>query len=447
MHRELGNLQMPRSLRLSVIGAGYVGLATAVGLAGRGHEIDLVETRPDRLEMLRAGLLPIHEPGMAAKYADPETKSRIHPMATPAPGSDLLLVCVGTPIDQEGRSDLRQVESALRSIADLAAAGIPVVIRSTLPAGSGETMAEWLGGDTSRLFANPEFLRQGHAIEDFLKPTRVVIGAFPDADPEALALIKEVLYFSDCALLVVGMAEADLIKNGANAFLALKLSFANEMAVLCEALGADVVKVLEGIGLDKRIGGTYMQPSFGFGGSCLPKDLCALTNVGKSYGLAMHVTAAASEANADHQLHFANRIADLMPPGCRRVAMLGLAFKAGTDDTRSSPALQVAQMLFERGFEIAGYDPQANANAAREMPGLIVATSAQSAAAGAGVTVIGTEWPEFRDLDWASLAPTMAAPIVIDGRRLLEGERMRALGYHFETIGAPIPRKAESGIS
>jgi UDPglucose 6-dehydrogenase len=427
---------MQRSRRLSVIGAGYVGLATAVGLAAQGHEVDLVETRPDRLESLLAGFLPIHEPGMAAAYADRQTKSRIHPMASPAPGSDLLLVCVGTPIDEDGRSDLRQVESALRSVAALAASGTPVVIRSTLPAGSGETIVKWLGGDSSRVFANPEFLRQGHAIEDFLKPTRVVIGAFPHVDPDALALVKEVLYFGDGPLLVVGMAEADLIKNGANAFLALRLSFANELAVLCEALGADVIKVIEGIGLDKRLGSGYMQPSFGFGGSCLPKDLRALTNVGKNFGLKMHVTSAASEANADHQQHFAERVVGLMPPGSRRVAILGLAFKAGTDDVRSSPSLHVAQILIERGLEVVGFDPQVAAMATREVPGLSVADSAQSAVAGAGVVVIGTEWPEFRDLDWATLATTMAAPTVIDGRRLLDGERMRALGYHFETIGA-----------
>ncbi len=431
---------MQQFRRVSVIGAGYVGLATAVGLAARGHDVDLVETRTDRLEMLRAGSLPIHEPGMAAAYADTQTKSRIHPMASPAPGSDLLLVCVGTPIDEEGRSDLRQVEGALRSVADLAASGTPVVIKSTLPAGSGETIVMWLRGDSSRVFANPEFLRQGHAIEDFLKPTRVVIGAFPDADPDALALVEEVLHFTDCQLLVVGMAEADLIKNGANAFLALKLSFTNELSVLCEALNADVMKVVEGIGLDERIGSQFMQPSFGFGGSCLPKDLCALTNVGKSFGLAMHVTAAASEANADHQQHFADRIVGLMPPHSRRVAILGLAFKAGTDDVRSSPALRVAKILIARGLEVVGFDPHAAADANREVPGLSLANSAQSAIAGAGVVAIGTEWPEFRDLDWASLAKTMAAPIIIDGRRLLDGERMRALGYHFETIGAPIPR-------
>lgn len=433
---------MPRSRRLSVIGAGYVGLATAVGLAARGHEIDLVETRPDRLGSLLAGSLPIHEPGMAAAYADAQTRNHIHPMASPVSGCDLLLVCVGTPVYDDGRSDLRQVESALASVTDLVAAGTPVVIRSTLPAGSGETVVKWLGGDSSRVFANPEFLRQGHAIEDFLAPTRVVIGAFPDANPDAVALVKEVLHFSDCPLLMVGMAEADLIKNGANAFLALRLSFANELAVLCEALDADVVKVIEGIGLDERLGKGYMQPSFGFGGSCLPKDLRALTNVGKDCGLEMHVTSAASEANSDHQQHFAERVVGLMPPGSRRVAILGLAFKAGTDDVRSSPSLHVAQILIERGFEVVGFDPQAAALATREVPGLSVANSAQSAVAGAGVVVIGTEWPEFRDLDWAALSTTMAAPIVIDGRRLLDGERMRALGYHFETVGAPIPRRA-----
>lgn len=435
---------MERSLRLTVIGAGYVGLATSVGLAARGHEIDLVEIRTDRLQLLLAGRLPIHEPGMAAAYADAGTRNRIHPMTSPAPGSDLVLICVGTPIDEGGRSDLSQIESALRSVADMAANGTPVVIRSTLPAGSAGTVVKWLGGHSSLLFANPEFLRQGQAIEDFLNPTRVVIGTFPDFDPEAFALVKDVLHFGDCPLLVVGMAEADLIKNGANAFLALKLSFANEMAVLCEALDADVVKVIEGIGLDQRIGTKYMQPSFGFGGSCLPKDLHALTNVGKDFGLQMHVTAAASDANAEHQQHFADRIVSLMPANSKRVAMLGLAFKAGTDDVRSSPSLNVAQILIERGLEVVGYDPQAAALAARELPRLIVASSAESAIAGAGVAVIGTEWPEFRDLDWASLAKTMAAPIVIDGRRLLDGRRMTALGYHFETIGAPVPSTAPS---
>jgi UDPglucose 6-dehydrogenase len=430
-----------------VIGAGYVGLATAVGLAARGHEIDLVETRADRLRSLVAGTLPIHEPGMAAAFADPLTRGRIHPISSPKPGSDLLLVCVGTPIDEEGRSDLRQVESALRSVADLVAAGVPVVIRSTLPAGSGGLVASWVGGHNSRVFANPEFLRQGHAVEDFLQPTRVVIGAFPDADPDALALVKEILYAGGCPLLVVGMAEADLIKNGANAFLALKLSFVNELAVLCEALGADVLKVVEGIGLDPRIGSQGMQPGFGFGGSCLPKDLRALTNVGKSYGLEMHVTAAASQANATHQQHFADRIAELLPPGSKRVAMLGLAFKAGTDDVRSSPSLQVAKLLIDRGLEVVGYDPHAAANAVRELPALRITSSAENAIAEAGVVAIGTEWPEFRDLDWASLAGMMAAPIVIDGRRLLDGDRMRVLGYHFETIGAPIPHRTVIGLS
>jgi UDPglucose 6-dehydrogenase len=437
---------MKPSRRISVIGAGYVGLATSVGLANRGHVIDLVETRPDRLQILESGSLPIHEPGMASVFADPDTRSRIRPFSAPQLGCDLIMVCVGTPVDEEGRSDLRPIESALRSVAALVAAGTPVVIRSTLPAGSGPRIVEWLGGHRSRIFLNPEFLQQGRAIEDFLEPTRVVIGAYPDADPDALAMVRDVLHFTSCPLLVVGMMEADLIKNGANAFLALKLSFANELAVLCEALGADVVEVVEGIGLDPRIGTKHMRPSFGFGGSCLPKDLCALTNVGKELGLAMHVTSAASEANADHQEHFASRVAGLLPAGCTRVALLGLAFKAGTDDTRSSPSLRVAQILIDRGVDVVGYDPHAAENALREVPGLSIAATAADAIASAGVVAIGTEWPEFRDLDWAALAGTMVSPTVIDGRRLLDADRMRALGYHYETVGAPIPSRVPSSV-
>lgn len=438
---------MQRARHLSVIGAGYVGLATAVALAVRGHEIDLVETRSDRREALLAGTMPIHEPAMLAAFADPEIRARIHPLGSPRPGADLILVCVGTPVDAEGHSDLSQVEAALGSVAEYVVSGTPVVIRSTLPAGIGEAIAARVGGHGSRVFSNPEFLRQGTALEDFLQPTRVVIGTFDNVDEDALAMVKEVLHHGDSPLLVVGMAEADLIKNGSNAFLSLRLSFANELAVLCEALDADVLKVIEGIGFDPRIGIRGIQPSFGFGGSCLPKDLCALTNVGKSRGVRMHVAEAASEANSSHQRHFADRIEGLMTSGSRRIAMLGLAFKAGTDDVRSSPALNVARMLLERGFEVVGFDPHASGNAARELPGLSIADSPEAAIAGAGVVVIATEWPEFRDLDWAGLAATMASPTVIDGRRLLDGKWMREHGYRYEAVGAPSLDFSQSPLS
>jgi UDPglucose 6-dehydrogenase len=423
---------------LTVVGAGYVGLATAVGLASRGHTVDLVEVRQDRLQSLLAGELPIHEPGMDAAFSDPAVRGRIRPLAAVGDGpSDLVLICVGTPVGEDGRSDLRQLRSALEASRPLVEAGVPLVIRSTLPAGSNDQIVRWAGGDPARLFTNPEFLAQGRALEDFLAPSRVVIGTFPAPDPNALEVVKSVLGSDTAPVMIVSVGEADLIKNGANAYLALKLSYANELAVLCEEMGADVMTVIDGIGLDPRLGKSYMQPGFGFGGSCLPKDLRSLTNVGRDLGLEMHVTSAASEANEAHQRRFARRVFQTLPQGCRRVAMLGLAFKAGTDDVRSSPALRVADLLIARDIEVVGYDPHAAANALAALPALRIADSAESALAGAGVAVIGTEWPEFKSIDWAAAARTMAARIVIDGRRLLDPAAMRGLGFRYEAVGVP----------
>jgi UDPglucose 6-dehydrogenase len=429
---------MSDTRHLSVIGAGYVGLATAIGLASRGHEVDLVEVRRDRLDTLRAGELPIHEPGMDTAFADPSIRARIHPVpALPDVPTDAILVCVGTPVGDNGRSDLRQLQSALEAARKLASAGVPVVIRSTLPVGSNERIVRWSGGDPARIFSNPEFLAQGRALEDFLKPSRIVIGTFPDPDPAALDVVRSILSAEGCPLMVVSIEEADLIKNGSNAYLALKLSYANELAVLCEELGADVMTVIEGIGLDPRLGRTYMNPGFGFGGSCLPKDLRSLTNVGRELGLEMHVTSAASEANESHQRRFARRIIAAMPPGSSRVAILGLAFKAGTDDVRQSPAIRVSELLLARGLEVVGYDPFAAQNAQLALPGLQIAPTAMDALDGAAVAVIGTEWPEFRSLDWAAAAGRMHDPIVVDGRRLLDPGTMRGLGFRYESVGAP----------
>jgi UDPglucose 6-dehydrogenase len=428
---------MSESRHITVLGAGYVGLATTVGLASRGHTIDLVEIWPERLESLQRGKLPIYEPGMERAFGDPEVRARIHPAGEAPSRSDLILICVGTPVDENGRSDLRQLRGALESVRPLVRAGVPLVIRSTLPAGSNDQVLRWAGGKTSRIFTNPEFLAQGRALEDFLDPTRVVIGTFADPDPGALQIVKEVLGTGSHPVLVVSVSEADLIKNGSNAFLALKISFANELAVLCEELGADVLKVVEGIGLDPRIGPRYMQPSFGFGGSCLPKDLRSITNVGRDLGVEMHVTSAASDANEAHQRRFARRIVAALPPGSKRVAMLGLAFKAGTDDVRYSPALRVSELLIARGLEVVGYDPAAARNARLAVPEIVLADTMADALAGSGVAVIATEWPEFRDFDWRSARESMAAPVVIDGRRLLDAATMRGLGFHYDAVGAP----------
>jgi UDPglucose 6-dehydrogenase len=429
---------------LLVVGAGYVGLVTAVGLAQLGHTIHLIEKRRDRLDALREGRVPIHETGLPEALSEVIAAGRLtvgstieQPIDDRFDAFDAALVCVGTPIGADGRSDLSQLQSALLELAPALPDGAPLVIRSTLPPGSTTLAVEWADVPTSRIFTNPEFLRQGTALADFRNPTRIVIGRFPDADPASQDLVMSVYDGIEAPRLVVDVSSAELIKNGANAFLALKLSFANEIASLSEEYGADVEDVLAGITLDPRIGPQYMRPSFGFGGSCLPKELQALATAGAVRGLSMHVTIAASDANAAQQARFADRISTVLGGlEGRTIGLLGLAFKAGTDDVRDSPALAVAARLLAAGATVQAYDPEASSNAARELPGLVIAESPAEALRGADAAVIGTEWPEFQALDWGYLKELLARPIVIDGRRIYHAPRLRALGLRYEAIGS-----------
>jgi UDPglucose 6-dehydrogenase len=292
------------------------------------------------------------------------------------------------------------------------------------------------GVPTSRVFTNPEFLRQGTAVADFAAPTRIVIGRFHDADPAALEAVLALYAGLDAPRFMVDVEAAEIIKNGANAFLALKLSFTNEIATLCEEAGADVAEVMAGIGADPRIGRTYMQPSFGFGGSCLPKELTTLARAGHDRGLPMHVTTAASAANLAAQNRFAERI-DAIAGGVdgRTIGLLGLAFKAGTDDIRDSPAIRLAQRLLERGAAVRGYDPAAGPNAAARVPALEVVADPGAAVLGADIVVIATEWPAFRDLPWLDWAAAGARPLIVDGRRLLDPAALRAAGYEVVQLG------------
>ena len=432
-------LDSPSPRSIAVIGAGYVGLVSAVGLARMGHRIDLVETAPDRLIALRAGHVPFTELGvqdaLTAALASGALRVLDHTSRTSA---DVVLVCVGTPIDDQGHADVGAVEAVLADIAALETRPITVV-RSTMPVGTSQRLLrDGHVRDPERFFSVPEFLAQGTALADFAKPTRVVIGRSPAADPAAEAVLVEIFGAFGGPLRLVSLEEAELIKNGANAFLALKISFANEMAGLAERSGADVGPVLEAIGLDPRIGSTYLRPSFGFGGSCLPKELQTIAASGLERGLAMHVTSAAHEANLAHQQLFAERI-DAIVGGVagRSIALLGLAFKAGTDDIRSSPAVRLAEWLLAHDAVVHAYDPAAAGHAARLLTSLIVHDTALDALAGADAAVIATEWPEFRSLDWASAHRAMAVPLVIDGRRLLDPAEMRDLGFRYERVGSP----------
>jgi UDPglucose 6-dehydrogenase len=434
-------------LRAAVVGAGYVGLATAVVLAEQGHHVVLVERDPDRLAALAYGRIPFHEPGLPEAYATQHAGGRIVPRAdVPPDGLDVVVMCVGTPIDDTGSSDLSYVANALGQAAPVVAAGALCVIRSTLPVGSAARLASGSGIAPERLFVAPEFMRQGSALEDVRRPTRVVIGTFSEhLDPEALARVTDAFAMPGTPFLVMRAEEASLVKNAANVFLAMRLTFANEVAGLAETLGVDVGPVLEGIGHDPRIGHSYLRPSYGFGGSCLPKEVRNLSSVGLDHGLPMYVAAAIAAANANHQRRFAQRIAEAVGGLTgKRIALLGLAFKADTDDVRSSPALRLAARLLDEGADLRAHDPAAANNARRILPDLVVVPTAEEALQDADAAVIATEWPVYRDLDWAALGATMRRPLIIDGRRLLPYAQLRSMGYVVERIGDGVIRDLES---
>ena len=424
---------------IAVIGAGYVGLVSAVGFAAKGHRIELVETDPNRLLALRDGRVPFTEAGVQEALSAALASGRLSVLDHASKATaEIVLICVGTPIDDHGHADVRSVEAVLGDLAGLDPRPI-VVVRSTMPVGTSQRLLrDGHVPDEPRFFTVPEFLRQVSALADFAHPTRVVIGRSANADGDAEAILVDVFGAFGGPLRLVSLEEAELIKNGANAFLALKISFANEMAGLAERSGADVGPVLEGIGLDPRIGSTYLHPSFGFGGSCLPKELQTIATSGLERGLEMHVTSAAHQANLAHQELFAERI-DRIVGGVagRSVGLLGLAFKAGTDDIRSSPAVRLAEWLLTHGAVVHAYDPAAARHASRLLPDLVIHGTAMEALVGAEVAVIATEWPEFKELDWAGAREVMAVPLVIDGRRLLDPGEIRALGFRYERVGSP----------
>jgi UDPglucose 6-dehydrogenase len=425
-------------LRAAVIGAGYVGLATAVVLAEQGNHVELVERDPGKLAALASGQSPFHEPGLSEAYATQHASGRIAPRAD-LPGADLdiVVVCVGTPIDDTGYADVSFVALALEQTLPAVGAGAACVIRSTLPVGSAARLVGRSGIPLDRIFVAPEFLRQGSALQDIRRPTRVVIGTFTDIpDAAALAVVKAALAVPETPLLIMRAEEASLVKNAANVFLALRLTFANEVAGLAEDLGVDVGPVLDGIGHDPRIGHSYMRPSYGFGGSCLPKEVRTMSSAGLDRGLPMHLTGAIAEANADHQRRFARCISESVGGlAGKRIALLGLAFKADTDDVRSSPALRLAARLLDEGADLRAHDPAAGDNARRILPDLQVVSTAEEALQDADAAVIATEWPVYRDLDWADLRGRMRRPVIIDGRRLLPEASLRALGYTVQRIG------------
>jgi UDPglucose 6-dehydrogenase len=423
-------------MRITVIGAGYVGLVTGASLAASGHhDVTFVEHSRRRLDELRQGRMPIEEPGLAQAFVAARRQIDVVERLEEAEDADLAFVCVATPIGEDGESDLAQISSALEDLR--AYPELDISVRSTLPPGFSARLPTLLGrADGERISTNPEFLRQGSAMEDFAAPSRIVIGRFEETSDRHLALLEEVYRHVEAPRIAVSVAAAELIKNAANAFLALKLSFVNEVAALSEGYGVEVEEVLAGIALDPRIGSAYMKPGLGFGGSCLPKELQVVDVAGRRRGLAMHIARAASQVNLEQQDRFAHRVLAELPGSVARVGLLGLSFKANTDDLRGSPAIHVARRLVQSGHTVVAFDPSVRPEAAREaVPGIEVAESAEAVFADADAVVIATEWPQFANLDLAALAPRMRRGLLFDGRGLIDPTQAVASGLSYRGVG------------
>lgn len=430
-------------MQIAILGAGYVGLVTGACLAELGHVVTLVEVSPRRLDDLREGRVPFHEPGLQPLLSKGLAAGRLRvtdDAAEALPTASLVLVCVGTPLDPSGAADLAQVQAACAAIAG-GQPRIPVAVRSTLPLGSTSLLANWLGrDDLSGVVTNPEFLRQGSAVSDFMHPARIVIGTDGGDENAVAAAVADLYRELGAPILFTTFASAEMIKNSANAFLATKLSFINEVADLCEAYGASAAEVVAGIGLDPRIGSTYLRPGIGFGGSCLPKELANMVRIGRDRGLAMPLMAGAAQTNELRAMHTADRLEQAtgsLAGAC--IGVLGLSFKPDTDDVRYSPALQLISELEKRGAVVAAHDPAVPLEVtASSHPNLKRVADPRQAVADADIVVLATEWPVYAQLPWEDLRREVRGAVVFDGRNTLDHERLLDAGWRVIVVGEPM---------
>ena len=430
---------------VGVIGVGWVGLVTAACFAELGHRVVARDIDAEKVEALRRGAqLPIHEPGLAELVAkNAERLTFTTEMAALLGSARILFVCVDTPPTPSGDADLSRVRTVVE---ELDGGGDHVlVMKSTVPAGTGSALRRDLGGGEGVPYVScPEFLKEGSAVEDFMHPDRVVVGADPGAEEarDAVAALYEPL---GAEIVRTDVASAEMIKLASNAFLATKISFINEIANVSEEVGADVAEVARGMGLDERIGPSFLRPGIGYGGSCFPKDVSALKMLAGNTGYHFQLLNAVIEVNELQKRRVVGKLQKhLGSLAGRRIALLGLAFKPDTDDMREASSLVLAARLQGEGAEVVAYDPVAGERARDLLGEVVLAGSAPEALAGADAAVLVTEWREFAELDWAAAAKRMARPLIVDGRNFLDPEALQAAGFAYEGIGraidSPSPR-------
>jgi UDPglucose 6-dehydrogenase len=428
---------------ISIIGSGYVGLVTGACFADVGHNVICVDNDLRKVEALQAGKIPIYEPGLEEVVHRNVSAQRLRFTNSTKEGVDnsqIVFIAVPTPQQPDGSVDLSFIEKVARDIAEVLTGYRVIVDKSTVPVKTGEKVRETIKrynrhGAEFDVVSNPEFLREGCAVADLMQPDRIVIGAQSE---HAVDLMKKVYEPFMAPILVTDINSAELIKHAANSFLALKISYINAVSAICEASGADIEKVADGIGMDKRIGRSFLNAGIGYGGSCFPKDIAAFITICDQLGVPFTLLKEVQRINADQKSRFLKAIREtLWVLRDKKIAVWGLAFKPNTDDLRSSVAIDlVADMLKEKAH-VTVYDPKAmeKAHEVEAIAGAKFASSALEAAEGAEALIIATEWSEFANVDLEEVKKKMTTPIVFDGRNLFDPETMAKLGFHYHSIG------------
>jgi len=447
-------------LKISVVGAGYVGLVTGCCFAEIGHEVVCTDNDPAKLKVLESGRLPIYEPGLDKVIE----KARNNKLLTFSPSAadtikagDAIFICVGTPPLPDGDADLSAIDNVARQIATVAETPKLVVEKSTVPARTGQELKRALAvygrksGVKLSVASNPEFLREGTAVEDFLHPDRIVVGVEDEASEKQLREIYRPvlerkfncpLHSPACpdrrppAFLVTTINSAELIKHASNSFLAMKISYANMVADLAEKLGADIEEVMRAVGMDPRIGQSFLRAGLGFGGFCLPKDVQAFIHLAERNSVDFSMLREAERVNLHRIDRFCDKIREaLWVVRGKQIGVLGLAFKANTDDIRFAPAITLIRKLLDQGARIKAYDPEAMVRAAGVLPDIEFASSPYEVAEGSEALVIATEWCQFKKLDWDRIQRAMLRPLILDGRNLLSPKEMKARGFEYRCFG------------
>ncbi len=432
-------------MKIAMIGAGYVGLVSGACFSEFGHHVTCIDQDELKIGRLRRNEIPIYEPGLDALVARNAAAGRLKfekDLSATVADADLVFIAVGTPSRRgDGHADLTYVREAAKQIARAMRGYTVVVTKSTVPVGTGREVAEIIRATNPQadfdVVSNPEFLREGSAIDDFMRPNRVVIGAETDRGREKMRELYRPLYLIETPILFTGLETAELIKYAANGFLAMKISFINQIADLCEKVGADVHDVARGVGLDGRIGQKFLHPGPGYGGSCFPKDTRALVEIARQANASVSLIEATAEFNEARKLHMAERIVAALDgsPAGKVVALLGLTFKPNTDDMREAPSLAIAPALIKAGAAVKAHDPEGMAEARKLMPDISYCADPYEAMTGADAVAFLTEWNSYRALDLRRMKAVLRQPVIVDLRNIYRPAEMRAAGFRYSSIG------------